>query len=75
MQLEQDFEKMHPRSTMKLYAEWPILATFIEKKLTNKKDVEHINDALNLGIYETYIKFILLLILCNAFVLYKQDRK
>lgn len=51
MQLEQDFEEMYLASAMKLYSEWPILASFIEEKLTNNKDIEYINDCLTTGKY------------------------
>ncbi|XP_071580319.1 uncharacterized protein [Temnothorax nylanderi] len=43
--LEQYFEKMYPTSAIKLYAEWPTLSAFIQKKLTNKKDIKYINDS------------------------------
>lgn len=66
--MEQDFEQMHPKSTMKLYAEWSILAAFIEKKLTNKKDIEYINDSLNPGkLHKIYINEVNIYI----FVFYK----
>ncbi|XP_039312257.1 uncharacterized protein LOC113004452 isoform X2 [Solenopsis invicta] len=44
--LEQDFNKMYPNSTMKLYTDWPLFAAFIEKKIKNKKEIEDINNSL-----------------------------
>jgi len=59
--LEQDFEEMYPNSAMKLYAEWPLLAAFIEKKLTNKKEIENINSSCTPGRYVTF-SFVLIII-------------
>ncbi|XP_011858484.1 PREDICTED: uncharacterized protein LOC105556039 [Vollenhovia emeryi] len=43
--LEQDFEEVYPNSGMKLYAEWPTLATFIERKVS-KTERDNINNSL-----------------------------